>query len=42
MKSQKPSVAEKIMQVISGQPKEAEDVRQELKDQFGYKEKRMI
>jgi len=38
-KKQKPSVAEKIMHVIDGKPKEAEDVKQELKDQFGYNEK---
>ncbi len=35
----KPSVAEKIMKVISKQPKIAEEIRKELKDRFGHNEK---
>ncbi len=35
-KNQKVSVAEKIIKVISKQPKSAEEFKRELKDRFGY------
>lgn len=35
-KSQKVSVAEKIMKVINKQPKTAEEIKKELKDKFGF------
>ena len=35
-KTRKASVAEKIMKVISKKPVIAEDIRRQLKDQFGY------
>jgi len=35
-KKQKASVAEKIMKVLSKKPMAADEVRQELKDRFGY------
>ncbi len=35
-KKQVVSVSEKIMKVINEQPKIAEEIRRELKDQFGY------
>jgi len=38
-KIQKISVADKIMKVIDKYPKAAEKIQQELKDNFGYKEK---
>lgn len=36
-KKQKESVAGKIMKVLSRQPTTADEVRQELKDRFGYR-----
>lgn len=33
------SLAEKLMKLITKQPKSAEELRVELKDRFGYKEK---
>ena len=38
-KKQKASVSEKIMKVIHKQPKTAEEIKKELKDQFGFNEK---
>lgn len=38
-KKTKISVAEKIMKIISRQPKNAEEIKKELKDQFGFNEK---
>ena len=38
-KQQKESSAEKIIKVIDKQPKSAEEVREEIKDKFGYNEK---
>jgi predicted transcriptional regulator len=35
-KTQKASVAEKIMKVINKQPMTADGIRKQLKDQFGY------
>lgn len=35
-KKQKVSVAEKIVKVIDKQPKAAEEIKKELKDEFGY------
>lgn len=35
-KTNKVSVAEKIMKVISKHPQPADDIRKELKDRFGY------
>lgn len=35
----KASVAEKIMKIIDEQPKTAEEVKKELKDNFGYNKK---
>ena len=35
-KTQKVSVAEKIMKVIDKRPKAAEEIKKELKDRFGY------
>lgn len=35
-KKQKTSVSEKILKVVDKQPKTAEEIRQELKDRFGY------
>jgi len=36
---QKISVAEKIMKVVDKQSKDAEEIKKELKDRFGYNEK---
>jgi predicted transcriptional regulator len=38
-KKQKTSLAQKIMKVLSKQPMAAENVKEELKDTFGYNEK---
>ena len=35
-KSQKVSVAQKIIKIIDKQPKTAEGIKKELKDRFGY------
>ena len=35
-KTQKVSVSENLMKVINKQPKDAEEIRKELKDRFGY------
>lgn len=35
-KIQKLSVAEKILKVVDKQPKEAGEIKKELKDKFGY------
>lgn len=35
-KSKKMSVAKKITKIIDKQPKSAEELKQELKDRFGY------
>jgi len=35
-KKQKPSAAEKIMKIVDKHPNTAEEIRQELKDRFGY------
>jgi predicted transcriptional regulator len=35
-KKQKTSVAERIMKIVDKHPKTAEEIRQELKDRFGY------
>ena len=35
-KKEKTSVAEKIMKVVDKQPKIADEITQELKDQFGH------
>ncbi len=39
MKKQKTSVAGKIIKVINKKPKTVEEIKQELKDRFGYNEK---
>jgi hypothetical protein len=39
MKSKKLSVSEKIMKVITESPKDAEQIKIELKDKFGFSEK---
>lgn len=39
MKKKKSSVSEKILKVISKEPKAAEEIRSELKDKFGHNEK---
>jgi len=36
---QKASVAGKIMKVVDKQPKDAEEIKKEIKDRFGYNEK---
>lgn len=38
-RKQKASVAEKIMKVIDGRPRPAEEFRKEIKDRFGHNEK---
>lgn len=38
-KKQKVSVSEKIMKVLTKQPQDADSVRRELKDRFGFNEK---
>ena len=35
-KNQKTSDSEKIMKALSKQPKTADDIRQEIKDRFGF------
>lgn len=39
IKKQKISISEKIMKILNNQPKTAEEIRKELKDQFGFSEK---
>lgn len=39
MKKKKSSISEKILKVISKEPKTAEEIRSELKDKFGHNEK---
>ena len=39
IKKQKISVSEKIIKVLNNQPKIAEEIRKELKDQFGFSER---
>lgn len=38
-KKQKVSVADKIVKVLTKHPKDADNIRKELKDRFGFNEK---
>ena len=39
IKNKKGSLAEKIIKILNKTPKSAEEIRKEIKDDFGYREK---